>query len=149
MAFGGNVFEPEPPVEVVEEAEKRATADAALEGEIDVLEAGAWVPVEELAAGAKEQAAPEVPLRVRREDGSSARIQGGVTMEAGKKVKVGETVFKLPKELRPVGDVTGIAIATGTTTANVTIAATGAVTLSEEIGEEQTVTFDTITWSIT
>lgn len=38
MAFGGNVFEPEVPVEVVEEAEKRANADAVLEGEIDAVE---------------------------------------------------------------------------------------------------------------
>jgi hypothetical protein len=38
MAFGGNVFEPDVPVEVVEEAEKRTTADAALEAEIDVVE---------------------------------------------------------------------------------------------------------------
>ena len=41
MAFGGNVFEPDIPAEVIEEAEKRATADAELEGEIDAVEARA------------------------------------------------------------------------------------------------------------
>lgn len=41
MGFGGNVFEPDVPVEVAEEAETRANADAALEGEIDLVEARA------------------------------------------------------------------------------------------------------------
>ncbi len=41
MAFGGNVFEPEVPVEVAEEAEQRRTADTALEGEITAVGAKA------------------------------------------------------------------------------------------------------------
>lgn len=47
MAFGGNQFESNPPVEVVEEAEKRATADAVLQGEINAVTkqtSGIWTP---------------------------------------------------------------------------------------------------------
>jgi hypothetical protein len=45
MGFGGNVFEPNPPVEVAEEAEKRKAGDAALEGDIAGVEATANVAV--------------------------------------------------------------------------------------------------------
>ncbi len=151
MAFGGNVFEPEVPVEVVEEAEKRANADAALEGEVDAVEAAraeAWTAVEELHASLEENGSLQT-FRVRKENGANAvRFRGGLTVSAGKEVKTGETLFKLPVAFRPSGPVQGGIIIEGQPVI-VHIPTNGKVTLTVTLEGENSLSLDEFTFNLT
>lgn len=131
--------------EEAEDAEQRAIASA------KVNSAGtAWAAIEELATGAEEKVAPAPKLEVRNESALSvARIQGGVTMKAGKEVVAGAQLFKLPAGYRPTATVVIAATDSLKAIRQVTITAAGAVSLGTNLKTVETVNFDGITFPTT
>lgn len=155
MAFGGNVFEPEVPVEVAEEAEKRATgvaeAKAQAKAEVKAVEPGPWTAFESL--GEVEQAGGAFyEAQSRTEDVGAVRLRGVLKVKVGKTIVTGQTLFTLDAPHRPKKSVPLI-ISGFTTVANVevTIATTGAVTLTSAttILATEDINLDGVTFSIT
>jgi hypothetical protein len=94
--------------------------------------------------------APAPKLEVRNESALSvARIQGGVTMKAGKEVAANAQLFVLPVGYRPTATVVVAATDSLKTIRQVTITSAGVVSLSTALKTVETVDLDGITFSTT
>src|SRR5512146_865729 len=153
MAFGGNVFEPEIPVEVAEEAEKRANAIAAektaREAADKELEPGPWT---EVTLGPKvEQAGGEFQeVKARKENKSGdVRLRGVAQVKAGETLTAGEAIFTLPAGFRPPKLVTIRDNIEGAGAEELRIATTGVATAVANHAAGKELGFDGATFNIT